>query len=77
MIIMQQPPQCPILSNRQNIAHGSLYLNLEQAMAAMNQELMQTIEGNHVRATEYGDRMQKAKCNSNTDAINQNFVEAF
>ena len=43
----------------------------------MNQELMQAVEANHVRAMEYGDRAQEAKRHGDTDVMSQNFIEAF
>ena len=43
----------------------------------MNQELMQTIEANHVRAMEFVDRAREARQRGDAAAVSQNFTEAF
>ena len=43
----------------------------------MKQELMQTIETDHIHAIEYVDKAQEAKRRGDTDAVSLNFTEAF
>lgn len=43
----------------------------------MKPELMQAIEADHLRAMEYVDRACEARRRGDTDAVAQNFAEAF
>ena len=43
----------------------------------MNQELMQTIEADHLRAMEWVDKAQEAKRRGDGDAVSRNFTETF
>jgi hypothetical protein len=43
----------------------------------MNQELMETLEADHLRAMEWVDKAQEAKRRGDTDAVSRNFTEAF